>query len=221
MPAPFAPPRFRALLLDFDGVVLQTAALKNRAFAAAYAGADPKALQEITDYAEAHGGVTRRDKFAHIERSWFGRDADGPALDRLTAGFRARVFDAVLAADFVPGAERFLDLASASMAVHLVSGTPHEELLEVVRARGFGRWFASVDGAPPDKRATFARLLREHGYAPSEALAVGDALTEYEAARALGVPFLAIVPPGARNRFPADVPAVPSLEPAPALLGLD
>jgi phosphoglycolate phosphatase-like HAD superfamily hydrolase len=217
---PPLPRRPRALLLDFDGVVLDSATLKTRAFGELYAGTDPDRLEAIVDYVERHGGVTRADKIAHIERSFFGRSGDAERVGRLAARFRARVFDAVVGAEFVPGAEALLERAQGAIALHLVSGTPHEELREIVAARGLEGRFASVDGAPPDKATSFARLLRERGYAPGETLAVGDALTEFEAARELGVPFLAIVPPGARNRFPPDVPAVPDLRPAIAYLRL-
>jgi phosphoglycolate phosphatase-like HAD superfamily hydrolase len=214
------PARPRALLLDFDGVILQSAALKTRAFAELYDDADAPTHAAIVDYADAQGGLTRRDKFAHIERTFFAREPSAGDLDRLTAAFRARVFDAVLASDFVPGAERLLRLAQGKIALHVVSGTPHDELVEIVERRGLARWFASVDGAPPGKRETFARILAERGYRADEALAVGDALTEFEAARALAIPFLAVVPPGAVDRFPADLPHVPTLEPVAALLGL-
>lgn len=210
----------RALLLDFDGVVLQTAALKTQAFADLYADSGPAMLAKIVDYAERHGGVSRRDKIAHIERHFFGRAGDSGEVERLAARYRAQVFDAVLASPFVPGAERLLAAAQGRIALHLVSGTPHEELVEIVGRRGLDRWFASVQGAPPVKRIAFERILRAHGYAPDEALAIGDALTECEAARALGIAFLAVVPRGAPDRFPEDVRRVPSLEPVVGLLKL-
>jgi len=214
------PRRPRALLLDFDGVILDSAKLKTRAFADIYAGTDPARLAKIHDYVERHGGVTRAAKLAHIERAFFGRPGGEVEVARLAEAFRVRVYEAVVAAGFVPGAEDFLARAHPHVAMHLVSGTPHDELVEIVERRGLARWFATVHGAPPDKRSTFERLLREGAYPPAEVLAVGDALTEYEAARELGVPFLAIVPAGAADRFPADVPKVETLEPAADLLGL-
>lgn len=210
----------RALLLDFDGVILQSAALKTRAFADVYAGADPAMLARITDYADTHGGVTRSAKFAHIEREFFGRSGAPDDVEHLAARFRERVFDAVLTCDLVPGALTLLELAVPVLDLHLVSGTPHEELVEIVERRGLARWFDTVRGAPPPKREAFARILDERGYAPREVLAIGDALTEYAAARELLMPFVAVVAPGTPVKFPPDVPRVPSLVPLASLLGL-
>jgi phosphoglycolate phosphatase-like HAD superfamily hydrolase len=212
--------RFRALLLDFDGVILQSATLKTQAFADVYAGAEPSRLAAILDYVERNGGVTRTDKFAHIERAFFGRAGGVDDVAHLAARFRALVFDAVVASPFVPGAERLLELAHDVMDLHLVSGTPHDELLQIVACRGLACRFRSVQGAPPGKRDVFERILREQGYAPHEVLAVGDALTECEAARELGVPFVGIVAPGTPNRFPQEVLVVATLEPIPRLLQL-
>jgi phosphoglycolate phosphatase-like HAD superfamily hydrolase len=212
--------RPRALLLDFDGVILQSAELKSRAFAELYRDEGDARVAQVIDFVERNGGVTRRDKLAHIERRLFGRSPVEDEIDALAARFRERVFERVVASDFVPGAQRLLALSQGRIAMHVISGTPHEELQQVVDRRALRKWFASVDGAPPDKRTTFSRLLARHGYRPEDTLAIGDAPTEYEAAVDLGIPFLAVVPRGARNRFPVTVSAVTSLEPLPALLGL-
>jgi phosphoglycolate phosphatase-like HAD superfamily hydrolase len=216
-----APPRVRALLLDFDGVILQSAALKAQAFADAYAGAPAAKLEAIRAYFERHGGVTRGDKFAHVERTFFGRPGDAQDVARLSAAFRARVFDAVLACDFVPGAQRLLAMASPALHLHVVSGTPHAELREIVERRGLACRMTSYQGAPPAKRAAFEALLREYGYAPNDVVAIGDAITECEAASDLGIPFVGVVPDGSPNPFPAGIAVVPTLEPVPALLRLE
>jgi len=58
------------------------------------------------------------------------------------------------------------------------------------------------------------------GYVPREVLAIGDATTEYEAARALGIPFFGVVAPGEPNLFSSTVPAQPTLDGLAESLGL-
>lgn len=208
-----------ALLLDFDGVIVDSADLKIQAYARVYDGADAKLLNAIIDYQRLHGGVTRRDKFAHFERDLFRRTTSDESLDRLTAAYRNLVYDRVLACAFVPGAKHFLDLAHGRIDMHLVSGTPHDELVDIVERRGLAPYFRTVHGAPTKKIDAFAQIL-ELGYEPARALAIGDSITEFDAARALGVPFLGIVPEGLVNPFPAAIPVLPSLENCGSLLGL-
>lgn len=71
--------------------------------------------------------------------------------------------------------------------MHVISGTPLEELVDIVWRRDLGRYFTSLHGAPETKAEAFTRILFEYAYEPREVLAIGDATTEYEAAAALGI----------------------------------
>ena len=105
------------------------------------------------------------------------------------------VFDPVVACPFIAGAQTLLNRALGRVDMYLISGTPHEELVEIVRARGLGRFFKSMHGAPTGKPEAFKRILEKGRYKPEQTLAVGDSITEYDAAAGLGIPFLGIVAP--------------------------
>lgn len=209
-----------ALLLDFDGVILESVELKIQAFLKVYENEAPAKLAQVLEYQAQHGGVTRRVKFRHFEQHLFGRAGDPAAVEQLSAAYTGLVHDAVLACPFVPGAEGFLQAAQGRVDLHVVSGTPQAELVDIIQRRGLSGYFRSVHGAPATKPEAFARILEQYGYAPARTLAVGDATTEYFAAADLGIPFLGVVPEGEPNLFPAHVPIVPSLETLDRLVGL-
>ena len=141
-------------------------------------------------------------------------------LDRLAAAYRDRVYDAVLDCRFIEGAESFLEQAHGRVDLHLISGTPHDELVDIVARRGLTGYFDSIHGAPAKKVDAFAHIVKSRRYAAARTVAVGDSLTEFIAARELGIPFLGIIPAGWNIPFPADVPVLPSLVAAGALLGI-
>jgi len=201
-----------ALILDFDGVIVQSVELKVQAFLTIYEKEDRAKLEQLLEYQRRHGGVTRRLKFRHFEKHLFGRAGDAATVERLSAAYTRLVHDAVLACPFVPGAPEFLDLAYTRADLHVVSGTPQEELVDIVRRRELWRYFKSVQGAPASKPECFARILQTHGYTPERTLAVGDSTTEYLAARDLRIPFLGVVPQDKPNPFPDEVGVVSSLE---------
>ena len=213
-----APPR--AIIFDFDGVILDSAQIKLDAYATVYADEDPEKVRELMRHAHLHGGTTRRVKFAQYERELFGRAGDTESVERLSARYSQLVLGAVMTCRFIDGAASLLSTAANRSDMHVVSGTPHEELRQVIEARGLARFFQSIWGAPATKREAFARILRGNGYAATSVIAIGDSMTEFWAAEALGIPFLGIVSQHGGTHFPAGVQTLPSLQNAAALLGL-
>lgn len=207
------------LLLDFDGVVVDSMALKVAAYLQIYAHESAEHHEAILAYQRSHAGETRRLKFRHFEAELFGRPATDEAIEALSAEYTRRVHDAVIACPLVAGAGEFLDCAIGQTVMHVVSGTPHEELEDIVRRRHLARYFASLHGAPATKPDTFRQLLQASRQAPDRVLAIGDGTTEYDAAIAAGIPFLGVVPPHEVSPFPAGVPVVASLDALGAALG--
>src|SRR5204862_7562403 len=117
---------------------------------------------------------------AHFERNLFGRSGDVDSVERLAVRYAQIVFDPVVACPFIAGAQTLLSRAIGRVDTYLISGTPHEELAEIVRARNLGRFFKRLYGAPAGKPEAFKRILEKGRYKPEQALAVGDSMTECE-----------------------------------------
>jgi phosphoglycolate phosphatase-like HAD superfamily hydrolase len=213
-----APPR--AIIFDFDGVILDSAQLKIDAYITIYADEDPAKLRELVQHAHLHGGTTRRVKFAYYERELFGRSGDAETVERLSLRYSQLVYDAVLKCAFIDGAQSLLSAAAGKVDMHVVSGTPDDELRKVIEARGLARFFQSIYGAPATKPEAFARIVRLSGYNVTSVVAIGDSMTECWAAEQLGIPFLGITPENGSAQFPPHIPVRPSLKDVATLLGL-
>lgn len=204
MKRPSARPPLRAVFLDFDGVVLESADIKTDAFQWLFRR-EP-ARRAIVEYHRRNAGVSRFVKFAHIHRAILKKPYGPAERRRLGAAFARYVRGRVLAAPFVRGARRFIDRYGSRVKLFVVSGTPSAELKDIVRRRGLARSFVAVVGSPPDKAATLRRLLRRHGWRAAETLYVGDALNDHRAATECGVGFLGRLKAGARSPFPRGTP---------------
>jgi beta-phosphoglucomutase-like phosphatase (HAD superfamily) len=53
----------KVIIFDFDGVILDSAAIKLQAYSDIYAREDPDKLPLLVEHATYHGGITRRAKF--------------------------------------------------------------------------------------------------------------------------------------------------------------
>lgn len=219
LPPPLAGMRPVALLLDFDGVIVDSVAIKIDGYLKVYADEDRNKLDAVFEHQRTHGGVTRRVKFRHFETEVFGRPVTDERIEALSAAYTGAVHEAVLACPYVAGAEELIRRAQGHAGLHVVSGTPQDELDDIVLRRGLASCFASWHGAPMTKLEAFGMICARHGYVRQRVLAIGDAVTEFTAAHQLGIAFLGVQPAGGPATFPPGVPVVPSLEGIAAALG--
>lgn len=211
------PPRFDAIVFDFDGVLAESVDVKTRAFAALYEPHGADVVRQVVAWHLAHGGVSRFEKFRHFHQAFLGRALAHDEEAELGKRFSALVEEAVIAAAWVPGAREFLADWHERLPLFVASGTPGEELLRIVERRGMAHYFAGVAGAPCKKGEILRDYLGRSGASPARLLMVGDAMTDFDGAAEAGVPFLGIAPADA-NPFPAGVPVLPDLNGLAAFL---
>lgn len=191
----------RAIVLDFDGVVLESADIKTRAFGRLFEG-EPEHTDAIVRLHLDNVGLPRSDKFRIIYREVLRRPLDETELDRLGREFSEIVFDEILACAPVAGALEFLAAHASTRLLFVASATPQDELREIVRERGLEGYFRAVYGSPDDKTEILRRIIRDWALDLGEVVFVGDAMGDLKHARAVGVGFVGRVPPGAESPFP-------------------
>jgi len=101
------------------------------------------------------------------------------------------VLEEVVKCPFVSGAHEFLNRFAHILPCYVASATPTDELTEILRRRGMASYFREVFGAPTSKSTAVATILNETGLSAEEVAFVGDAVSDYEAAVANGVHFIA------------------------------
>lgn len=207
-----------AVLFDFDGVVVESAAIKTDAFRALFAQ-EPR-LDEIVSLHERHAGVSRHVKFEMIYRDLLGRALPDAEKQALADRFQALVMERVIACPMVAGARELLEALRGRVPAVVVSGTPQDELNEIVERRSLSRYFVSLHGSPRRKPDIVRELLASNGWQASRVTMIGDALEDQQAAQANAVNFIGRVARGAKNLFPAGTKIVEDLAPVPAMLGL-
>lgn len=182
--------KLRVLVLDFDGVILESNAVKTEAFRDVFARF-PEHFEAMMAYHRTHVSVTRYAKFDQLlER--LGRPGDMALRAEIAAEFSRRTLERMASVPFVPGAEAFLLEITVRLPVYLASVTPIEDLDVVLDRRGLRRWFRDVYGCPPWTKADAVRdVLRREGCSPHHALLLGDSAGDQRAAAEVGVGFLA------------------------------
>jgi len=201
---------FKAIAFDFDGVVLESAAVKSEALAALFAG-HPGHVAEIVALHERHAGISRFVKFDLIFRDILKKPLDPGRREELGRKFSALVLEKVLATPFVAGAREFIEANHRATPLYVVSGTPQGELKTIVARRGLARHFRGIFGSPREKPEILRAILAERGLEPAALAFVGDGLSDHEAAAETSVAFVGRVAEGRASPFPPGTPTVPDL----------
>lgn len=181
----------RAVVFDFDGVILESADLKTEAFVELFGHLEDDLVEAVRAHHLANLGISRFVKFAWIYQNLLKRELSDEESRALGERFSAIALDKILACPFVPGAREALDALAVRYPLFVASGTPHDELAMVVERRGLAGLFREVWGSPTEKPVILKDLMARHGWAPAEVLFIGDGVSDHKAARATSVEFLA------------------------------
>ena len=183
----------QSVIFDFDGVLVESVSIKTEAFGELFESEGEDVSLWVMEYHLKNTGVSRFDKFRHIYRERLKREIEDKDFEVLCRRFSRLVVDKVVAAPYVEGAKEFLDTYAGGLSCYIASATPEEEMGEIVKRRGMTRYFQEVHGAPTSKTDIVRGIIEGGRLRPSDIVYVGDAMSDYEAAKKNRVKFIARV----------------------------
>lgn len=184
----------RAVVFDLDGVILESGDIKTQAFLDLF-GAYPQFRERILEFHLAHLGMSRYDKFEWIYKTLLQEPLSAEKKAELGEAFSGLVLEKVLACPFVPGARELLEQWHGTKLLFVASGTPQDELDMILERRGIADLFQGAWGSPTKKEQVVRTVLERYRLAKDKVLFVGDGTSDFEAAQATGVRFLARATP--------------------------
>lgn len=191
----------KALIFDFDGVILESADIKTDAFRKLFTSASTEKLNEIINYHINNMGISRYIKFKHIYNDILKLPLTAEKEEELGREFTLIVLNEVLVAPFVPGVIDFLNKNQKLFMMFIASGTPEEELRYIVKKRELGQYFREIHGTPKDKASIIADIMHRYRWKPNEIVFVGDAESDWKASEKTGVKFIARIHEGGNMLF--------------------
>jgi len=179
----------KAIIFDFDGVIVESAKIKTDAFRVLFEGY-PEHASDILIYHRDNMGISRYIKFRHIYKNILNKALPKKQEIILGKRFSDLVLDGVLRAPFVNGLAGFFRNNRDKYKFFIVSGTPEKELLDIVHKRGIAGFFEGVYGSPRRKCALIKMILRQYRLKREQVIFVGDALNDIIAAQEAEVNFV-------------------------------
>ncbi|GFH62266.1 MAG: uncharacterized phosphatase [Candidatus Desulfovibrio kirbyi] len=184
----------RCIAFDCDGVLLDSVPIKTNAFARLAEPYGKEATDRFVMYHTVHGGVSRYKKFEWFFSEIVGRGITPEESREWGERFARYVLNEVRCCALVPGVREVLDKWRGKVPLYVCSGAPQAELHFVLRERGLAEYFVDIFGSPPAKHRVLAELVQKAGVLPEQTLMVGDALTDFNAALAVGTRFYGVGP---------------------------
>lgn len=179
----------KAIIFDFDGVILESADMKTEAFRKLFCDY-PDYLDEIIGHHLKHQGISRYVKFRHIYKEILKKDLTRDAEEDLGKRFSDIALQEVMRAPFVTGAKEFLEEHDKRYHFFIASGTPEGELLGIISARGLEKHFKDIHGSPKTKADIIRSIKGKYAFSEKEMVYIGDADTDRVAAEEAGIAFI-------------------------------
>lgn len=191
----------KAIIFDFDGVILSSADLKTQAFSELFQHHEER-VEEIIRYHKSNMGISRFVKFRHIYRNILKKELSVEQEHELGCRFSKNVYENILRTPFVDGALEFLERFSKEYFLFVASGTPEDELVDISNRRKIAQYFRELHGSPKEKHVIITDILQRYAIPPTEIVFVGDAESDLRAAERAGVKFIALIgnEPGSLNQ---------------------
>lgn len=193
---------YRYIFFDFDGVIVDSVDAKIAAFGELYDEFGSEVRRKVEAYQRAVPGETRFDKIPRFHRDLLGISLTSSQVSEWCDRLSDIVLDQVVASPLLPDVAQVLGmLMRQGTPCFIVSGTPDDELHQIVQRKGLDPFFKSVHGSPAKKAAIVREIMSGLGIAAEDCLFIGDAMTDFDCAAECGLGFLGCAPDG-KGPFP-------------------
>jgi len=180
----------KIIFWDFDGVILDSMKIKGDGFIELFQNYDIAEVKMLEQYHYANGGVSRFDKIKYFYNQILNKEISESKILSLAGKFasiiEAKIFDK---ANLIQDSLLFIEKNYKLYDFHIVSGAEHNELNSLCKHFDIGKYFISINGSPTKKDILIKNSIRDNDYNKDEAILIGDAMTDYNAAKSNNIDF--------------------------------
>lgn len=178
--------RYKSLVFDCDGVILNSNKIKTDAFAEVCNRYCPQEVDRFLDYHVKNGGVSRYVKLQFLQELCEQQYVAVPHLSKLLQMYSDIVVEQLQECEAVSSLHIFRDI-SIDQNWYVVSGSDQGELRKVFEMRELSYMFKEIYGSPETKDYHMNRITSRED--PADVLCIGDSLYDFEVAKKYGCDF--------------------------------
>jgi HAD superfamily hydrolase (TIGR01549 family) len=175
--------KYKAIIFDFDGVISESVDVKTKAFSKIYSCYGKDIVEKVVSHHMSHGGMSRYKKFKYYHKEFLDRELNKEDLINISDKFSQLVLQKVIDAPYVPGALNFIKNNYKKYKLFISTGTPQNEINEILLKKRMKKYFVSIYGSPADKTDHIEDIIKKTAYKKDEVIFIGDADTDIVAAK--------------------------------------
>jgi phosphoglycolate phosphatase-like HAD superfamily hydrolase len=180
---------YSSVFWDFDGVIKDSVAVKTLAYESLFLPYGATVATAVREHHEENGGMSRFEKIPiYLQKA--GITVTKNVIEEFCYRFSDMVLERVIGSPWVPGALEYLTQTHSNRNFILVTATPEDEIKVILESLGISRYFQNIFGAPVQKTAAIAGVIKKAGLKPDQALMIGDASADLFAAESNSIMFL-------------------------------
>ena len=182
----------KGIIFDFDGVIAESVQVKTDAFAELYKPYGSDIVKKVVDHHETNGGMSRYEKIHLYHESFLNKTVTGEVIATLANQFSDLVVEKVIAAPYVPGALEYIQKCYKHYKLFISTGTPTEEMKQILEDRKIAQYFTDVFGSPDKKTIHINSIESRYGISSNKLIFYGDSNSDLDAAENANIPFVLI-----------------------------
>ena len=180
--------KYRSLIFDCDGVILDSNSIKSAGFRAALNDYPKESVNRLVDYHLENGGVSRYVKFNYFFHTILGRKNFTIELETALIKFQDFILLQLKTCRLIPGIRDLLaKIEGYGVLCFVISSANQVELHQILKAHSLDGYFQKIYGSPNSKSDNMKTLAKEFGIARGKTLFFGDSEIDFQVANKFGL----------------------------------
>jgi len=182
----------KGIIFDFDGVIAESVQVKTDAFAELYKPYGSHIVKKVVEHHKTNGGMSRFEKIRLYHESFLNRTVAIEEIANLANQFSTLVVEKVIGVPYVPGALEYIQKCCKQYKLFISTGTPTEEMKQILKGRKIAQYFTDVFGSPDKKNIHINNIESKYGISSNKLIFYGDSNSDLDAAENANIAFVLI-----------------------------